>query len=674
MTSIPLAVSFDCTPPDNASKIQNSLTKFLNGASGKLGSAYDMVDGLNTAVSEISESMSSLTTSMSSLLEDKLSEFVSSGLSAAKDHIFNKISSPLAAIAQNTSFLNTAFKPIGKLFGAFGCLGKTIKKALTNTIKNLLTNMIGKGFINPLECAVEDFIGTLTNKISGMMEGIIGPLIEPINSLFSVIGKGFGSVAGVLGKGLNILNTVNGLLNCKESGAKCHEIETWKLNGGGKKPDSKKKKQNFISKAIDKGTKKIDNLAGRLDDKIQNWDGVKRIDKFEEQKLLNEFKEKNPNATEAEIEAERKKIQDSLPEFTPDCNTGNIFDCGLPRVEFFGGGGEGGAGSVILGNFIQELDDAIAGTAVSFTDGTTSTIGGSIIQDVKTTGSILGVDLTYPGEGYTSEPLVSFVDNCDQGYGAYGRATIDKDPNSPTFGQITGVLMLSEGENYPTGEQVDVFVEKIVVENGGSGYKLEDEIEDFEICGVDENGTITKVCTNDKAYRSTPSLNINTITGSGAVLTPVMTTRRRETGVINVIDCITPRGNIVGYVNGKEYNGPFHVMPNGQKMTGLKHSDTDTIIYGTPQESLRSGGAPSSNIGSTKVRLSSIQELIQKSESTQVQQTETTETSENMELYSDPVDEAQTQIDTSGGSTPPPSSPPPSSPPSSGSSGGGYGY
>ena len=110
-------------------------------------------------------------------------------------------------------------------------------------------------------------------------------------------------------------------------------------------------------------------------------------------------------------------------------------------------------------------------------------------------------------------------------------------------------------------------------------------------------------------------------------------------------------------------------------MVGIAHTTSPhAIIYGTPQESLRSGGTPSSNIGSTKVRLSSIQELIQKSESTQVQQTETTETSENMELYSDPVDEAQTQIDTSGGSTPPPSSPPPSSPPSSGSSGGGYGY
>ena len=665
MTSIPLAVSYDCTPPENASKIQKSLTKFLEGASGKLGSAYDTISGLNTAVSEISESMSSLTTSMSSLLEDKLSEFVSSGLTAAKDHIFNTITNPLAAIAQNNSFLNAAFKPIGKLFGAFGCLGKTIKKALTNTIKNLLQNMISKGFINPLECAVEDFIGTLTNKISGMMEGIIGPLIEPINSLFSIIGKGFGKVTDVLGKGLNILSKLNGLLNCKESGATCHEVESWTLNKGAKKPDSKKKKQNFITRAINKGNEKIGNLVGRLDDKIQNWDGVKRIDKFEEQRLLNEFKDENPNATEAEIEAERKRIQDSLPEFTPDCNTGNIFDCGLPKVQFFGGGGEGGAGSVILGNFIQELDDAIAETETITPEGETEQIG-SILQDVQTTGSILGVDLTYPGEGYTSEPLVSFVDNCDQGYGAYGRATIDKDPNSPTFGQITGVLMLSEGENYPTGEQVDVFVEKIVVENGGSGYKLEDEIEDFEICGVDENGTITKVCTNDKAYRATPSLNINTITGSGAVLTPVMTTRRRETGVINVIDCITPRGNIVGYVNGKEYNGPFHVMPNGQKMTGLKHSDTDTIIYGTPQESLRSGTS-SSNIGNTKVGLRSIQQLIQESE--------TTETTEVMETYTDPVDESQNDTPPpSSPSSPPPSSPPPSSPPSSGSSGGGYGY
>ena len=669
MTSIPVAVSLKCTSTGSeGEKIEGPLNRFLNKASEGLGGAFDMVAELDTAVSEISDAMSGLTSKMSNLLQNKLGEFVNSGLTAAKNFIFNKFSfNPLAAIAQNKAFANAMKGPVEGLMGAFGCLGSTIKKALKGTIKNLLTNMLKNGFINPLECAVEDFIGAMTAKVSSMMDSIVGPLIGPINSMFSIIGKGFGSVKGFLAKGLNILTKVQGLLNCKESGTECTIQNEYTLHGGSKKPNSGPKSQRKITKAINKMADKLQNnegtgLVGKMNKKIKNWDGVKRIDQFEVQKLLNKFKEDNPNATDDEIKAEKERIEDSLPEFTPDCNTGNIFDCGLPRIEFFGGGGEGAVGDVILGNFVNELDNAIDATEITDKQGNTTTIG------AKTTGSIIGVDMLFPGEGYTEEPIVSFVDNCDKGYGAYGRATIDKDPNSPTFGQVTGILMISEGENYPTGEIGDAYVDRIVVENGGSGYKLEDEIEDFEICGVNENGTITKVCTNDKPYQSLPSLNVKSLTGSGAILTPVMTRKPRETGVINVIDCITPRGNIVGYVNGKEYNGPFHVMPNGLKMTGLEHSDRDTIIYGTPQESLRSGGSPSSNVGSTRIGLRSIQALVQESESTQAE-TEAPQTTENTDLYSDPVDEA-------GGTTPPPSSPPPSSPPPSSppsSGGGGYG-
>ena len=47
------------------------------------------------------------------------------------------------------------------------------------------------------------------------------------------------------------------------------------------------------------------------------------------------------------------------------------------------------------------------------------------------------------------EPLIDFSDNCDQGYGAFGRVIIDKNVNSPTYGQITNVIIISEGENYP---------------------------------------------------------------------------------------------------------------------------------------------------------------------------------------------------------------------------------
>ena len=668
MTNTVLAVSLKCDE-NTGSKITNSLTKFLNKASEGLGDAFDMIDDLDSAVSEISDAMEGLTTKISDLLQTKLTDFISSGLSAAKDHIFNTITNPIAAIAQNNAFANAALKPVSGLMKAFGCLGSTIKKALKGTITNLLTNMLKKGFINPLECAVEDFIGSMTGKLASVMDSIVGPLVNPINSLFSIVGNAFGSIKGFIAGGLNILNKVNGLLSCKDDTGKsnCHVQTEYKLNGGSKKNESDAKKQNRIAKSINKFSEKLSNddetgLIDKMDDKIQNWDNVKRVDQFEVQRLLNDFKENNPNATEKEIEAEKNRIEDNLPEFTPDCNTGNIFDCGLPRIEFFGGGGEGAAGDVILGNFVNQLDIAAKEDAPNITYGEDfGDLAGKPVP-AETTASIIGVDMTFPGEGYTTEPIVSFVDNCDKGYGAYGRATIDKDPNSPTFGQITGILMISEGENYPTGEISDAFVDRIVVENGGSGYTMEDEIEDFEVCGIDENGAITKVCTNDKPYQSLPSLNVNSLTGSGAILTPVMTRKPRKTGVINVIDCITPRGNIVGYVNGKEYNGPFHVMPNGLKMTGLEHSDRDAIIYGTPQESLRSGGSPASNVGSTRIGLRSIQALVQESESTQ---SETPQTTENTDLYSDPVD---TTPD-SGSS--PPSSPPPSSPPSSG--GGGYG-
>ena len=88
--SIVVASSLKCTANDPKAKITNSLNKFLNGASGALGDAYDMVAGLDTAVSEISDSMSIITTGMSTLLEEKLVSFVDTGLQAAKNFIMGE--------------------------------------------------------------------------------------------------------------------------------------------------------------------------------------------------------------------------------------------------------------------------------------------------------------------------------------------------------------------------------------------------------------------------------------------------------------------------------------------------------------------------------------------------------------------------------------------------------
>ena len=45
--------------------------------------------------------------------------------------------------------------------------------------------------------------------------------------------------------------------------------------------------------------------------------------------------------------------------------------------------------------------------------------------------------------------------------------------------------------------------------------------------------------------------------------------------------------NLVGYVNGKPYYGPYHIHPTkGVKMVGIAHtSSPHEIIYDTPEQS-----------------------------------------------------------------------------------------
>ena len=59
--------------------------------------------------------------------------------------------------------------------------------------------------------------------------------------------------------------------------------------------------------------------------------------------------------------------------------------------------------------------------------------------------------------------------------------------------------------------------------------------------------------------------------------------------VINIeTDCIGETNQIVGYVEGEPYIGPYHINPEtGVKMVGKKHSSSPhRIIYDTREESL----------------------------------------------------------------------------------------
>ena len=161
---------------------------------------------------------------------------------------------------------------------------------------------------------------------------------------------------------------------------------------------------------------------------------------------------------------------------------------------------------------------------------------GNILQGVKyRTGSIIDIKLTNPGNNYTFPPFVEVVDNCKQGLGATARATI-KD------GKIDNIYIVSEGENYPVGDQPEIIVTSVTIINPGSGYSDGDTVTDNIGNQYDvtiQNGSIIKVkpLTQIKV-EELPVLD--TTGGNGALLLANIDERPDYQGEVKeVIDCVS---------------------------------------------------------------------------------------------------------------------------------------
>ena len=214
---------------------------------------------------------------------------------------------------------------------------------------------------------------------------------------------------------------------------------------------------------------------------------------------------------------------------TPDANTVQSQvggckpynkECGPPRIEIFGGGGASAAARAV----------------------------------VNSIGQVVGVNMTELGFGYTSEPFVSIIDDCDNGYGATGRAIIRN-------GQVVNIIIDQSGGGYipespltPDDEGIDVVgqIEDVEIVNTGIGYEEGDMI--TSDCGVlkpqlDEDGRVVgaDIISSDVGCKVIPDLAINSPTGFGAIIRPVMRYIPRSEfkgevpagGVIRVVNCVS---------------------------------------------------------------------------------------------------------------------------------------
>ena len=339
-----------------------------------------------------------------------------------------------------------------------------------------------------------------------------------------------------------------------------------------------------------------------------------------------------------------------------DCYTGPPLNCSGIKVNLFGGGGSGAQVNPILGAIVN---DTFA------------------VQ----TASLIGMKVTNAGSGYKSPPFVEIEDTCRKGYGAVARSVIDYDPSSPTYEQVTDVYIVSAGENYPViepeeGDDGVYAVDHVVVVKPGQNYKQEDIVIDdkgnvYEKF-LDEQGRILNVILHDpsmnnlESFTTLPDLEVISSTGIGALLKAQLLPRPTYQGEVRqVIDCVSPRNtDIVGFINGEPYYGPFHVHPTtGAKMVGIAHTTAPhAIIYDTPQES-----RTSRSIGTTSTSYTTVSSSVQTNVSSTTTQSDTSSISQT-----DPVDTSSQQ--TSGQSYTPPPSSPPSGGGSSGSGGGYSGY
>ena len=496
-----------------AVKTENALTNFINLATKADDFLLDLPGEIKGVTSIITNAAKGYVGKIGNALSEALIGGIKSGLDGVASKIFGAFKRFKRALPRVINAQSALIKPISAVFKGLNCLGQKVADSLQGAIEDMLTGMV-KNVLNAPACAINQFIGAVTAKINSAIDSFVTPLTGGISKILGPVFK----VKNILSKGINLANKIGDFLSCKpknSTDSKGTNVET--IDGTGKKPKDTKEQQNIFNQALNAAnasTKFLDKKLDQLDSGVDNIGDVveEKLSDFEkEYGQWSIFGSKVSEAGDTAIGT--------------DCYTGNIFKCGAPKIELFGGDGIGGAGKVLLGNFIDRIDPD------------------DIYGDVRRTASLVGVEITDPGEGYTEAPLVNFTDSCDQGYGAFGEVIIDKNVNSPTYGQITSVVILSEGENYPVDLPADVsdevYINDIIVENPGTGYENA-TIEDKCLTLNTVDGQIVSVeISCQQPYTTLPDIIISN-PGLGAVLRPIMSSTPRvlDQAVLESVDCV----------------------------------------------------------------------------------------------------------------------------------------
>ena len=364
------------------------------------------------------------------------------------------------------------------------CLVNQVIGKITSLVADILKS-VANNVLNFVDCVADQTVGAMVNGIITLLtEGVL-PLLNGIEKILKFF-EDF-SFENLLRNGIDALLGLVGLRSCFKKAVKDkYGACKYMLGYGPVKQDEPDLTGILNGANAAKAASAAASVAGFPLDGVQDIVGSYGV-----------FSD---------------AIKDPKNEFLGDvdsCFAGIPTLCGPPKINIFGGGGEGGAATALMG----------------------------LLDENTNTGSVIDIQITNPGNNYTFPPFVEVVDNCGQGYGCVARATVKG-------GKIDTIYVVSVGENYPVDEVLPYVVESVNVIDPGSGYEDGDTVIDNQGNEYEVQvylGSIIKVTPiNSKDITGIPVLEIQSDTGSGALLSANLGVRPDFQGEVKqVIDCVT---------------------------------------------------------------------------------------------------------------------------------------
>ena len=482
----------------------------------------------------IKDTSKNITTGVNGLVGDisqnvvgELTGQVQQGLQVLYKGVFNNVlaltQNPVAAHLAGVAAQKAMVGPVGAIQKDLECMVGNVAGGLAATTEKMLRSMMDSfdDVLGVPQCMADQFTGALLNNI---VDSIGDTLAGPLGSISKVLSSGFDISSQIRSK-VDMISGVGSLFDCGASIDKCTGISgAFKIGGG-------------IANSALSG---LDDVLGAANSFVQTAEGLE---------------------SSLDLGLDIPNFNKSFSDPLGECFGGKRTGCGKPKVRIFGGNGFGAAGEAIMGNLSGELG----------------------LPD--TTASLIGLRVTSPGIKYEFPPFVEIVDDCDEGYGAIGRALIKN-------GEVVGLYVVSEGEGYPPGELEDFGVVDTVVDNAGLGYSENDTAIDqfgnqYQLV-IDKGSIVSVKPLNINITTLLPQITIQSDTGRGASIRPILGPPEPSAEIKQVIDCIDPEeNNLVGYVKGQPYYGAYHIHPTrGVKMVGIAHTTSPhQIIYDTPEQS-----------------------------------------------------------------------------------------